>query len=241
MKRRSVNDGPPTAPVKYPEHTVVIGGHTRNIGKTSLMAGLIRELQPLNWTAVKITQFGHGICARDGHPCECAPKRHAFEINEELDAKGRGDTCRFLAAGAARSLWLRVRSGQLGDAVPALFRALENSSNVILESNSILQFFKPSLFLMVLDSTQKDFKPSAQKALRQADALVFVGSKLSWEAWPGLDVQRLGAQPAFPMTLSAGPGPKLCEFVMQRITPKPERAASHQHPAKRARTSSAKG
>lgn len=220
--------------MKYPEHTVVIGGHTRNIGKTSLMAGLIRELRPMNWTAVKITQFGHGVCARDGHHCECAPKRHAFEISEELDANGQGDTCRFLAAGAARSLWLRVRSGRLGDAVPALFQALEDSSNVILESNSILQFFKPSLFLMVLDSTQKDFKPSAQKALRHADALVFVGGKLRWEAWPEFDVYRLASQPVFAMNLSAGPGSKLCEFVLQRITPRPEGATSHQRPARRA-------
>ncbi|MGH9433214.1 MAG: hypothetical protein ACRD3T_16915 [Terriglobia bacterium] len=228
MKRRPAENDRRTAPAKLRANTVVIGGHTRNIGKTALMAGLIRALQPLNWTAVKITQFGHGVCSHDGHHCECAPRRHAFEISEELDASGRGDTCRFLAAGAARSLWLRVRSGQLGDAVPALFRALEDSPNVLLESNSIVQFFKPSLFLMVLDSTQADFKASAEKALRQADALVFVGRNLSWETWPELDVHGVGTRPVFRMDLAAGPGPELCEFVLQKITPTQQTAITTQ-------------
>ena len=62
---------------------VVIGGHTRNIGKTSLMSALIREFEPLGWTAVKITQYGHGICSLDGDPCGCAPEEHPFALTEE--------------------------------------------------------------------------------------------------------------------------------------------------------------
>jgi len=45
---------------------VVVGGHSRNIGKTSLVAGLIRKLRSHNWTAVKITLYGNGVCAHDG-------------------------------------------------------------------------------------------------------------------------------------------------------------------------------
>ena len=193
--------------------TVVIGGHTRNIGKTTLMAGIIQELPSLGWTAVKITQYGHGVCSRDGHACECAPRRHAFEISEESNAEGRSDTCRFLAAGAARSLWLRVRDGQLGDAMPALFQALKNSTNVMVESNSILQFIKPSVFLMVLDSSQTDFKWSAQRALQSADALVVAGGKLSRDLWPEIDFDEARRKPVFPMNLQPRPGPALCEYV----------------------------
>ena len=45
---------------------VVIGGHTRNIGKTSVVCGVIRALPNWNWTAIKIKQYGHGKCSRDG-------------------------------------------------------------------------------------------------------------------------------------------------------------------------------
>ena len=33
---------------------VVVGGHSRNIGKTSVTAGLIRKLRDRRWTALKI-------------------------------------------------------------------------------------------------------------------------------------------------------------------------------------------
>ena len=42
---------------------VVVGGHSRNIGKTSVAAGLIRHLRDRQWTALKITQYGHGVCS----------------------------------------------------------------------------------------------------------------------------------------------------------------------------------
>jgi dethiobiotin synthetase len=49
---------------------VVVGGHTRNIGKTSVVAGLVRALPEMRWTAFKITQFGHGVCSANGEPCD---------------------------------------------------------------------------------------------------------------------------------------------------------------------------
>jgi hypothetical protein len=217
LERRTADDEPHSAPPQFPATTVVIGGNSRNVGKTSVVAGLILELKSLNWTAVKITQFGHGFCSHDGHRCTCAPSHHPFEISEERDRLGRADTCRFLAAGAARSLWLRVRSGQLGQAIPKLLHCLEGSANVIIESNGIRQFVAPSLFLMVLDSTQADFKPSARRALHQADALVFAGEKLCWESWPGLEVQSLLMKPVFRMDVGTGSGPDLRRFVLQKI------------------------
>ena len=42
---------------------VVVGGHTRNIGKTSLAAGIVAAFPEMHWTAFKITQFGHGVCS----------------------------------------------------------------------------------------------------------------------------------------------------------------------------------
>ena len=42
---------------------VVVGGHSRNVGKTSVVAGLIAALPEFHFAAMKITQYGHGICA----------------------------------------------------------------------------------------------------------------------------------------------------------------------------------
>src|SRR5438445_7744555 len=94
---------------------VVVGGHSRNIGKTSVTAGLIRKLRDRKWTALKITQYGNGFCShKEGiHECGCEPENgEEFALTEEFEA-GKTDTGRFLAAGAARSFWLRVPSGEL--------------------------------------------------------------------------------------------------------------------------------
>src|SRR5579863_6605634 len=178
--------------------TVVIGGHTRNIGKTSVMSALIRQFAHLGWTAVKITQYGHGVCSRDGHACDCAPEEHPFALTEETDALGRADTCRFLAAGAEHSLWLRVRQGQISSALPLLKRKLRQAEWVIIESNSILDYLDPLLYLVVLDSSQPDFKPSARRALDRADVLVSVtssGTRVVGRQWPEFDPSLLNSKP----------------------------------------------
>jgi hypothetical protein len=61
---------------------VVIGGHSRNIGKTSVVAGLIAALPAYNWTAFKVTQFGHGRCSLNGKPCHCTTADHTWAISE---------------------------------------------------------------------------------------------------------------------------------------------------------------
>jgi hypothetical protein len=199
---------------------IVIGGHTRNIGKTSVMSALIREFAQLRWTAVKITQYGHGVCSRDGHACDCAPEEHPFALTEETNAGGRADTCRFLAAGAQRSLWLRVRQGQIATALPLLIRKLQDSEWVIVESNSIVEHIDPLLYLVVLDTSQRDFKLSARHALSRADGLVSVAAgetSHDGPTWPDLDSGLLSSKPSFQVSRPAFWNPALGEFVGQRL------------------------
>lgn len=196
---------------------IVVGGHTRNIGKTSVMAGLIRNLKCFAWTAVKITQYGHGICSQDGEPCACAPTEHAFALTEEANPRGRGDTCRFLAAGARRSLWLRVREGQLAAALPTLYAALNQDEHVIIESNRILAFLKPAAYLVVLDRARRDFKASARQFLERADALVPVGAGVEMRTWPDLDPGIFTRKPVFPVSPRDYTSPELCRFVQQKL------------------------
>ena len=163
---------------------VVVGGHTRNIGKTAVICAIIRSTCQLGWTAIKITQYGHGVCSKDGESCECALPDHPFALQEERDPSTRTDSSRFLAAGAHRSYWARTDAGSLAEAVPALRRIWESAGNTIIESNSILQFVKPDLYLTVLDFGVEDFKDSSRRYLDRADAIVAVSSPRP--AWDGI-------------------------------------------------------
>ena len=140
---------------------VVIGGHSRSVGKTSVVAGLIAALPEFHWTAMKITQYGHGICSANGEPCDCVTDDHTRAITEEHDRSGETDTSRFLVAGAQRSLWVRTRQGMLAEAMPDIRRRIAGAENVIMESNSVVRFLRPDLYLTVLDAGTADFKDSA--------------------------------------------------------------------------------
>jgi hypothetical protein len=154
---------------------VVVGGQTRNIGKTSVVAGLIHALPELQWTAFKITQFGHGICSANGKPCACETGPHTIAISEERDRQSGTDSARYLAAGAAHSFWVRTRQGQLREAMPRVQRELGRAQHAIFESNSILEFLTHDLYLSVLDPSVPDFKVSARHYLDRADAILLAG------------------------------------------------------------------
>ena len=197
---------------------VVVGGHARNIGKTSVMCGLLRGLEQLGWTAVKISPYGHGIRSADGHKCSSESDEHHFVLTEEKNARGRGDTCRFLAAGARRALWLRVREGQLAEAFPVLMRALAGAAWVLIESNSILDFLNPALYIAVLDGSNPDFKASARRLLGRADALAAVGPRFHPGAWPGIEPCLIEGKPVFRVAAPDYFNPDLCRFIRERTS-----------------------
>lgn len=197
--------------------TIVIGGHTRNIGKTSVAAGLITSLPEYQWIAMKITQYGHGVCSINGKACGCAVEEHPFAILEERERDRFKDTSRFLAAGARRSLWVRTKQGQLESALPQLKRVLEREPFIIIESNSILQFIRPDLYLVVLSFGSRDFKKSAQQFLPNADAAVMVDSDVGVPAWTGIGLDVLARIPKFSVKAPNFASAELTEFVRSKI------------------------
>jgi hypothetical protein len=213
---------------------VVIGGHTRSIGKTQLVCDIISALPEANWIAGKITQYGHGVCAQNGHDCDCAPDEHICAIDWERAANTGTDSSRFLAAGAQRSFWLRTKQGFLAEGMPLFREALDEASadrttkidpvgarhavpsadatapiSVILESNTLLQFLKPDLFVMVLHPAKPDFKESAKLQFNHANAFVLrepirssdtaptTNGDNTKTAWRNIPLRLLHAKPNF--------------------------------------------
>jgi hypothetical protein len=199
---------------------IVVGGHTRSIGKTQLVCDLIAAFPEASWIAGKITQYGHGVCAQNGEDCDCAPDEHVCAISWESRADTGTDSERFLAAGAQRSFWLRTKQGYLAEGMPLLRAALREVAadpageprNLILESNTLLQFWKPALYLMVVHPRKADFKDSARLQLDRASAFVLrepllppplSGAEAAPDgasapsAWTGVPWQLLRGKPQF--------------------------------------------
>jgi hypothetical protein len=197
---------------------MVIGGHSRNVGKTSVVAGLIAALPSFHWTAVKITQYGHGICSANGEACDCATADHSWAVSEEKDRSGESDTSRFLVSGADHSWWVRTEQGHLAEALPRIRKILASTPNVIIESNSILRFVKPDLYLTVLDPQTADFKASAQTFLDRADAVLFhsVANSKS-PAWERVSLKPVSGRPTFTIQPPNYVTPEVVEFVRARL------------------------
>ncbi len=195
---------------------VVVGGHSRNVGKTSVVAGLIAGLPERQWTAVKITQYGHGVCGEHGAECGCADPLHPFAISEEHESASGTDTSRYLAAGAERAYWVRTAAGQLGEALPELRRIISSAQDVICESNSLLQFVKPDVYVAVLDFGVADFKLSSLRYLDRADA-VLVHAATEQPAWRGVAQRLWRNKPRFDVRPPDYVPLALLKFVNERL------------------------
>ncbi len=148
---------------------VVVGGSTKDIGKTALVCAVISGLSEFGWTAVKIT--GHS------YQPEAALQRQSTEhtgpiICEETVAGQETDTARYLAAGARRAL-LVTRCGEEMP-IDEIREALKEDRNIILESNRIVDVVKPDVCLALVGGQGTERKASFLRLLRKANAVVSV-------------------------------------------------------------------
>jgi hypothetical protein len=202
---------------------VVVGGHSRNIGKTSVVSGVIRKFRHLRWTALKITQYGHGVCSESAGSCGCeAEPDHPFALSEEYEP-GPTDSGRFLAAGAERSFWLRVPAGELGRAARTIDRIRESSSNLIVESNSVLELVEPDLFLMLLDFGCSDFKASSLRYMNRADAFLVVDRGINAPLWDEVSRGLWDDKPRIPIAPPRYVNAAVSELVKARLPDGPAR------------------
>jgi hypothetical protein len=198
---------------------VVVGGHTRNIGKTSVVAGLIAAMPEMHWTAFKITQFGHGMCSANGESCDCETAEHTVAVSEERPGgDATTDSGRYLAAGAVRSFWVRTRQGDLSEAMPRIRKEIELAENVVIESNSVMRFLRPDLYLSVLDPETADFKDSAKYFLDRADAVLVAEGVLGRPEWKGVSLKLVEGTPVLAMRPPVYVTKEVVEFVRKRLT-----------------------
>lgn len=195
---------------------IVVGGQARNVGKTSVITGLISAMPELRWTAMKITGHEHELSLPEDHS--------VVDVYAECDAASGTDTARFLAAGAVRSLLVRMQAGRLNQAMTQIRSELDRAENAILESNSVMQYLNPDLYLLVLNAETADFKNSARLFLGRADALLVhaPGQRTdpNWEDihWEGVPAPSIENKPRFVIAPPDFTNEELVKFVRESLT-----------------------
>jgi hypothetical protein len=157
---------------------IVVGGTGKDVGKTSLVCGLIAALPEFAWTAVKVTRHQHAPGAPSLRHLSGAwvgnlKSSQAPDLEnpfwEETKPGQATDTARYLAAGAQRALLVASEDGNLP--LDELSAAVGSHTNLIFESNTIATQLKPDLCLGVV-GTEAEVKPSFEPFMRWMDAAV---------------------------------------------------------------------
>jgi hypothetical protein len=93
-----------------------------------------------------------------------------------------------------------------------------------VESNSLLQFVKPSLYFAVVDPEKEDFKDSARAALDRSDAIVMRGAAMepgrADPAWMRLPAKLLQEKPSV-VQREGEPLPEPLEVLVRRVLEAP--------------------
>ncbi len=204
---------------------VVVGGQARRVGKTSVIAGLISAISERRWTAIKTS--GHIHQDSPGAASKLIAAGRGFVLTEEPVAGSRAgdgqqttprltDTARFAAAGAERVYWLQAEAGCLAEAVPHLRKIIADATDVMVESNGILQWLAPDLYLLALDYGVEEFKSSAQRFLPRAAAFL-VHRDREEPLWQNGSPRTLPDRPMLFMRPPQYVTPEIVEFVRRRL------------------------
>ena len=137
---------------------VAVAGHSRRVGKSSLLASLVRHFAALDWIALKISPHRHR-----------APG-DTFLLTAE-DASHR-----FRQAGAREAYLLRAPDDQVAAALGSLRWLQDPSRHLIVESNRIVSLHTPDLLLFACDPANPDWKDSSALCTPRADAFVIAGA-----------------------------------------------------------------
>jgi hypothetical protein len=104
--------------------------------------------------------------------------------------------------------------------MPALLGKIKNARHVILESNSVLQFVRPDLYLTVLDPATADFKNSAREFLDRADAVILHNGSEMETSWQGVSLNPNDQRRVFTIHPPNYVTPQIVDFVRDTLAAK---------------------
>jgi hypothetical protein len=101
--------------------------------------------------------------------------------------------------------------------MPRIRRELETTENALIESNSILRFLRPELYLSVLDPGVEDFKKSAKLYLDRADAILVPDGTVGRPVWKGISLKLIDGTPILSMRPPEYVTDEILEFTARKL------------------------
>jgi hypothetical protein len=150
---------------------IAVSGFSSEVGKTTLMCDLLRAFP--EWEAIKVTRGHYRSCGRDPQACcvsDLLSDEPVIRSGRDQNYAPGKDTGRFWDAGAANVHWVIVTDEQVERGIKEAVDCVA-APGVLIEGNSILDFIKADLVLMVSRASGGKIKGSARQALVHASAI----------------------------------------------------------------------
>jgi hypothetical protein len=105
--------------------------------------------------------------------------------------------------------------------MPRLREEIAQAEDVVIESNSVMEFLWPEVYALVVAPESADFKASARRHLERADAIVTTnlaaGGEVEASNWPIELQERLGLMPQFLTNATRFVSPEFVAYVRHRL------------------------
>lgn len=151
----------------HDKRLLIVGGTSRNVGKTELVCRIIEKISSyLPVYALKVSAVYPDEAIRHGN--HRTNEEHLFE---ERRSDSNKDTSRMLRAGATRVFYLRGDDRRILQAYTLFLEQVETGIPIVCESNSLAEFVRPGLHLMVTKKNG-EVKKRAIKPLQLADQVI---------------------------------------------------------------------
>ena len=153
---------------------LVVGGTGRDVGKTEFICRLIQKISTDHPVyALKVSSIVPDEDRYHGNHSVNEPGLHLFEETSRITDK---DTSRMLRAGAVQVFYLRTDSTNIQTSFDDFLTHIPDNAVVICESNSLGQFVRPAISIMV-KPLSGEIKPRAVAQLECADLVVVSDGK----------------------------------------------------------------
>jgi hypothetical protein len=156
---------------------IMIGGNSRNSGKTSIACNIISKLSATQEViGLKVTSIRPG--EEDLHGNHNLELNDNYTIFEELNAESQKDTSKMLKAGATRVYYIRVDENFTKQAILHFLATYVNNQLIVCESRSLRRIITPGLFVMMLKLPVVGKEKEISEYLNLADKTFFFGENM---------------------------------------------------------------
>lgn len=147
---------------------IIIGGSSRNVGKTTLALKLIEKYAATEKiTGLKVTSIRPG--EETHHGSHENPGLQSFRIIEETVNSSSKDTARMLSAGADKVYYIETPDSKINVAMEMFLATINTGGPIVCESRSLRSAVIPGLFVLLKHYDKNLIKPDFDLYEKLAD------------------------------------------------------------------------